>query len=62
MEVIPQIKDQLLTFSQASKLFPYSKDYLNVMARRGVIPAFKLKRNWVIFKTTLEEYHSKHEK
>lgn len=56
MEAIPQLQDELVTMAEAEKISPYSRHYLGVMARRGVIPAFKLKRNWVIFKKALEEY------
>lgn len=60
IEVIPELKSQLLTMAEAEKVSPYSKDYLGVMARRGVIPAFKLKRNWVILKNDLDEYVKLH--
>jgi Fic family protein len=59
MEAVPTLQDELLTMAAAAKVSPYSKDYLGVMARRGVIPAFKLKRNWVVFKKSLEEYVKK---
>lgn len=56
MEVIPSLQDELLSLAEAAKISPYSQDYLNVMARRGVIPAFKLKRNWMIFRRALERH------
>ncbi|MDL1980343.1 MAG: helix-turn-helix domain-containing protein [Deltaproteobacteria bacterium] len=43
-------------------LSPYSKDYLNILARRGSIPAFKLKRNWLVSKEALESYIRSHKK
>lgn len=33
-----------------------SPDYLNVMARRGVIPAFKIRRNWIVSKPEFLKY------
>lgn len=59
MEAVPDLQDELLTMAKAAKVSPYSQDYLGVMARRGVIPAFKLKRNWVVFKRALLEYVKK---
>lgn len=56
MEAIPDLASELLSLAEAEKISPYSRHYLGVMARRGVIPAFKLKRNWMIFKKDLEEY------
>jgi Fic family protein len=56
LEAIPQIKDNFITLKQASEISDYSQDYLNVMARRGTIPAFKIKRNWVISKTEFLKY------
>lgn len=56
MEAVPNLQDELLTLAEAEKASPYSRHYLGVMARRGVIPAFKLKRNWMIFKKALKKY------
>jgi len=56
LEVIPEIKTHFLTLSEAAKLSPYSQDYLGILARRGSIPAFKLKRNWVITQEALQRY------
>ncbi len=60
LEAIPDIKTQFITLAQASKISPYSQDYLNVLARRGAIPAFKLKRNWMVNKESLLEYVNTH--
>ncbi len=62
MEAIPELQDQLVTFAQAEKISSYSRHYLGVMARRGVIPAFKLKRNWVIFRHALKNYEKRQKK
>jgi excisionase family DNA binding protein len=50
------------TLAEAAKISPYSKDYLNILARRGSIPAFKLKRNWLVSKEALEGYIRSHKK
>ena len=60
LEVIPEVKTQFITLSQAAKVSPYSKDYLNILARRGSIPAFKLKRNWLINRESLLQYIKDH--
>lgn len=56
LEAIPQIKSNFITLKEASKLSTYSVDYLNVMARRGVIPAFKIRRNWLVSKKAFLNY------
>ncbi len=61
-EAIPGIKSHFLSMAEASKISPYSRDYLNIMARRGAIPAFKLKRNWLVSKDALERYIKIHKK
>ncbi|MCH2534878.1 MAG: Fic family protein [Bdellovibrionales bacterium] len=55
-EAIPKIKANFITLKQASEISTYSVDYLNIMARRGTIPAFKLKRNWVVSKEAFLKY------
>ena len=55
-EAIPKIKDNFITLKEASEISDYSPDYLNVMARRGSIPAFKIKRNWVVSRAAFLEY------
>ncbi len=51
---------EILTLAQASKLSPYSQEYLSLLARKGNIGAFKLRRNWVITQKALEEYIKAH--
>ena len=61
-EAIPRIKSHFLSMAEASKISPYSRDYLNIMARRGASPAFKLKRNWLVSRDALERYIKIHKK
>ncbi|MCP4681116.1 MAG: helix-turn-helix domain-containing protein, partial [Desulfobacterales bacterium] len=60
LESIPEVKTQFITLAEAAKISPYSQDYLNILARRGAIPAFKLKRNWVVTKESLLKYVKEH--
>lgn len=62
LEAIPYVKTSFLTLAEAARISPYSKDYLNILARRGSIPAFKLKRNWLVSKEALESYIKSHKK
>lgn len=61
-EAIPGLSPKLLTLVEAAEISPYSKEYLNVMARRGVIPALKIRRNWMVSKAALQEYIKSHKK
>lgn len=47
---------EILTLAEASKLTPYSQEYLSLLARKGVLGAFKRGRNWVITKRDLDRY------
>jgi Fic family protein len=51
---------EVLTLTEASKLTPYTQEYLSLLARKGSIGAFKLRRNWVITKKALNEYLKMH--
>jgi len=51
---------EILTLAEASKLTPYTQEYLSLLARKGSIGAFKLRRNWVITKKALNEYIKTH--
>lgn len=61
-EAIPGLASEFLTMAQAAALTPYSQDYLNILARRGAIPAFKLKRNWLVTEDALRRYVADHPK
>jgi len=51
---------EILTLAEASKLTPHTQEYLSLLARKGDLGAFKLRRNWVITKKGLNEYLKKH--
>jgi Fic family protein len=51
---------EILTLTEASRLTPYTQEYLSLLARKGNIGAFKLHRNWVITKKALNEYLEAH--
>ena len=46
----------LLTLAEASRLVPYSQEYLSLLARKGALGAFKKGRNWYITRKALEGY------
>ena len=60
LDIIPYRKDEYLTLAEASKTCSYDKNYLGVLARRGSIPAIKIKRNWLISKEALTKYVKEH--
>lgn len=47
---------EILTLAEASRLTPYSQEYLSLLARKGAIGAFKRGRNWVTTKRDLDRY------
>jgi hypothetical protein len=47
---------EILTLTEASKITPYSQEYLSFLARKGALGAFKQGRNWVITKRDLHRY------
>jgi Fic family protein len=53
---------EILTLAEASKRAPFTQEYLSLLARKGSIGAFKLRRNWVITKHALDEYVKAHRK
>lgn len=55
--VEPSTKNnQFMSLADASKLTRYSKEYLGLLARRGMIGATKIGKNWHITKDALEQY------
>ncbi|MCP4717750.1 MAG: Fic family protein, partial [Deltaproteobacteria bacterium] len=61
-EAIPGVAAHFLTMAEASQRCSYSQDYLNILARRGALPAFKLKRNWLVSEEALQDYVTSHSK
>jgi excisionase family DNA binding protein len=55
-------KNQFFTLAEASKLTPYSKEYLGLLARKGLIGATKIGRNWHITQDALDQYLKVHSK
>jgi Fic family protein len=51
---------EILTLAEASKLTPYTQEYLSLLARKGSLGAFKLRRNWVVTKKALNDYLRAH--
>ena len=51
---------EILTLAEASKLTPYTQEYLSLIARKGSLGAFKLRRNWVVTKKALDDYLKAH--
>ncbi len=49
-------KPEILSLAEASKYSPYSQEYLSLLARKGVIGAFKQGRNWYITREDLDRY------
>jgi Fic family protein len=47
---------EILTLAEASKITLYSQEYLSLIARKGVLGAFKQGRNWVVSKRELDRY------
>ena len=52
-------KNKLLSLADASKSTPYSQEYLSLLARRGIIDATKIGKNWYITPKALEDYMNK---
>ncbi|MBM3303518.1 MAG: Fic family protein [Candidatus Aenigmarchaeota archaeon] len=48
--------EDFISLAQAAKGTPYSQEYLSLMARKGMIEAVKIGRNWFIKKAALDRY------
>ena len=49
-------KRQFLSLAEAVKLTPYSQEYLSLLARRGLIAATKIGKNWYVSPEALNDY------
>jgi Fic family protein len=47
---------EILTLAEASKITEYSQEYLSLLARKGLLGAFKQGRNWFVPKPELKRY------
>ena len=47
---------EMLTLAEASEITPYSQEYLSLIARKGLLGAYKQGRNWVVSKRELDRY------
>ncbi|MFI5421778.1 MAG: helix-turn-helix domain-containing protein, partial [Nitrososphaerales archaeon] len=62
LEQKPASEAQMLTLKGASKFASVSPDYLRVLANKGLIPAVKEGRNWVISRGDVIAYAKGHGK
>jgi hypothetical protein len=51
--------EKLLSLSEASKLTPYSQEYLGLLIRKNRLKAEKKNGKWYLTKSAIEEYMSK---
>lgn len=49
-------KENPISFSKASKICSYSPKYLNLLANKGLLEAYKEGRNWVTTKEAIQRY------
>jgi len=49
-------RKQFLSLADAAKLTPYSAEYLSLLARKGLIAAVKIGKDWHVTQETLNEY------
>ena len=54
--------DEYVPLSLLSKKFPYSQEYLSLLARQGKIDAHKKSRNWLATEKSIKDYLAKFEK
>jgi len=47
---------EILTLAEASEITPYSQEYLSLIARKGLLGAYKQGRNWVVSRRELDRY------
>ncbi len=49
-------KTKYISLSEATKYCEYSQEYLSLLARRGILPANKLGRNWFVTREDILHY------
>ena len=47
---------EILTLAEASQITPYSQEYLSLIARKGLLGAYKQGRRWVVSRRELDRY------
>jgi Fic family protein len=47
---------KILTLAEASQITPYSQEYLSLIARKGLLGAYKQGRKWVVSRPELDRY------
>lgn len=55
-------KEEYISLAEASKLCPYSQEYLSLLARKGKLETIKIGRNWVTTRKAVEEYVKRNKK
>ena len=50
------LKSGYISLQEASKIFPYSQEYLSLLARRGKIHSKKFGRNWYTTEESVQDY------
>ena len=48
--------EEYISLAEASKISPYSQEYLSLLARKGKLETIKLGRNWVTTRKAIKEY------
>ena len=56
LEACDSKSDEYVPLGKLSKKFPYSQEYLSLLARQGKIDAFKQSRNWVSTEAAIKKY------
>jgi Fic family protein len=51
-------KQGYVSLKEAAKGTPYSHEYLSLLARKGILPAVKFRRNWMTTHDAVQEYIS----
>jgi len=52
-------KKQFLSLAEVARFTPYSQEYLSLLARKGLIAATKIGKNWYITREALNDYLSR---
>ena len=47
---------EILSLAEASQITPYSQEYLSLIARKGLLGAYKQGRKWVVSRRELDRY------